>query len=175
MNPALAFESRLLDRADISLAGLRKRAGSGRLFAILDVCDEPDAFIKVCELGKEQVDCLYSGEAQLKHANIAPYLLAVDVEMFSWIENNLFGKPWGVFLTSSADRETIRRHLKRFLMVEGPDGKPLYFRFYDPRVLPHYLETAIDRELKDFFGPISRFITLNSGDIRWRYKLTASS
>ena len=41
----------------------------------------------------------------------------------------------------------MRRHLRRFLMVEeGDTGKRLYFRFYDPRVWRDFLALATTRQ-----------------------------
>lgn len=52
----------------------------------------------------------------------------------------------------------IRRHFRRFLIVHDPDGKPLYFRYYDPRVLRVYLPTCTAEELQTIFGPIDCFV-----------------
>lgn len=42
-------------------------------------------------------------------------------------------------------------------MVYGPDGKPLYFRYYDPRVLRVYLSTCNAQDTGVLFGPVSRY------------------
>jgi hypothetical protein len=44
-------------------------------------------------------------------------------------------------------------------MVKLPDGKQVYFRFYDPRVLRVYLPTCTVEEMRTFFGPIKCFLT----------------
>ena len=49
-------------------------------------------------------------------------------------------------------------HLRTFLKVYGPDLKPLYFRYYDPRVLRVYLPTCNDQELQTVFGPVLRYL-----------------
>ena len=43
-------------------------------------------------------------------------------------------------------------------MVYNEDGKPLYFRFYDPRVFRVYLPTCNESELEIIFGPVSRYL-----------------
>ena len=48
-------------------------------------------------------------------------------------------------------------------MVMGPDGKELYFRFYDPRIIRTFLESSTESEVAEFFGPIIRFVTLSDG------------
>ncbi|MCK7510897.1 MAG: DUF4123 domain-containing protein [Desulfobacterales bacterium] len=52
----------------------------------------------------------------------------------------------------------LRTHFRRFLMVHDSDGKPLYFRYYDPRVLRVYLPTCTSQELKTVFGPVESFL-----------------
>ena len=42
-------------------------------------------------------------------------------------------------------------------MVHGPDGKRLYFRYYDPRVLRVYLPTCNTEETKFIFGPLAAY------------------
>jgi hypothetical protein len=42
--------------------------------------------------------------------------------------------------------------------VKTEDGKELYFRFYDPRVLRVFLPTCSPRETTGFFGPIKSFL-----------------
>ena len=43
-------------------------------------------------------------------------------------------------------------------MVYGPDLEPLYFRYYDPRVLRAWLPTCDPAQLAEFFGPVEFFI-----------------
>jgi hypothetical protein len=64
-----------------------------------------------------------------------------------------------MFLKCDAHANTLKRHLRGFLMVRDPAGKRLVFRYYDPRVLRVYLPTCVDEELQSFFGPIGCFWT----------------
>jgi hypothetical protein len=52
----------------------------------------------------------------------------------------------------------MRRHFRSFLTVYDPDGKPLLFRYYDPRVLRVYLPTCDARELETVFGPVVAYL-----------------
>jgi hypothetical protein len=89
--------------------------------------------------------CLFSGELHPSVAETAPYLVRVEVE--SELLGYLFGL-WNqhavVFATVAEDLEfrALRKHFRSFLMVRAPDGKTLYFRYYDPRVLRVYLPTC---------------------------------
>jgi hypothetical protein len=66
---------------------------------------------------------------------------------------------WGVFLTSDASLKDLRAHFRNFLMVKLPDGKQVYFRFYDPKVLRLFLPTCLPKETDEFFGPTKQFLS----------------
>jgi hypothetical protein len=57
----------------------------------------------------------------------------------------------------------MKRHFRRLLVVHDSMGKPLYFRYYDPRVLRVYLPTCNSTELTTLFGPFAYFL-LEGGD-----------
>jgi len=63
----------------------------------------------------------------------------------------------GVFVQSANDLKALRKHFRRFLMVQAPSGETLYFRFYDPRVLPIFLGSCDPAELQSVFGPVRLF------------------
>jgi len=44
--------------------------------------------------------------------------------------------------------------LRKFNVVYAPDGKPLFWRYYDPRVIVDVLKVLDDRQLEAFFGPM---------------------
>ena len=132
-------------------------AGPGSVYAVLDACDEPRVPDKVRELGPTRAVSLYRGSAEIEYWAIAPYLAQLDETLLDWIVGSLWKDPWGIFAVARADLATLRKHFRRFLKVEDPDGKELLFRFYDPRVLPTFLTTCIESEAEQFFGPIERF------------------
>ena len=126
-----------------------------RLFAVMDTCDEPRILKRIHQL-EAKAACLYSGKAAENFYAIAPYVCSADEELLTWITHELKDAAWGFFAVATADcdLETLRRHLRKFLLVSGPDGRELYFRFYDPRVLVTVLENVSPEEAKEFFGPI---------------------
>jgi len=130
---------------------------SGAFYAVLDACDEPRVPEKVNELGPSRAVSLYRGSAEQDCWAIAPYLVQVDESLLEWLIENLWSAAWGIFLVAATEMPDVRKHLRRFLMVLDPSGKPVYFRFYDPRVLPTFLTSCTDAEVQDFFGPIERF------------------
>ncbi len=129
------------------------------VFAVLDGASIPDLLAHLYSLQPEFV-CLYLGDLEPDMAEVAPYLvqLAPDSEFTSWLLENGWGKHWGIFSASQADLRGMRRHFRNFLTVYDTKGKPLVFRYYDPRVLPVYLSACNPEELGKFFGPVEFYL-----------------
>ncbi|MGH9431408.1 MAG: DUF4123 domain-containing protein, partial [Terriglobia bacterium] len=96
--------------------------------------------------------------ARLTH--FAPHLVRLPEEspLLEMLARNAWGKSWGIYLTCDLDFASVRRHFRRFLMVNQPGGKQVYFRFYDPRVLRVYLATCLPEEMNPFFGPVKYYL-----------------
>lgn len=105
--------------------------------------------------------CLYAGSLPPALEVAAPYLVQLesDDRLTTRILQQGWGQNWGVFFKSSASLKKLRRHLREFLVVLGPSGKRMVFRYYDPRVLRVYLPTCTADELGTLFGPIDTFWT----------------
>lgn len=132
----------------------RREASRGRLWAVVDSCDEPSVVKKVAEAGPERAVSLYRGSAEEQYESIAPYLFKVDEPIFDWISGELWKSPWGIFAAAESSLEILRTHFRHYLTVKGTAGKKYLFRFYDPRVLPGFLRSCNAEELRDFFGPV---------------------
>jgi hypothetical protein len=140
-------------KLSVPLSDLERLAKEGKLYAVFDACGSPPIQVKIGSLGPEAVLCLYrtKDEDLLK---TAPYVAKVDRELLTWLVDNVWEEPWGIFLAATADLPTLHRHLRKFLVVKDPEDEVVYFRYYDPRVLPAFLSACNDEELKEFFGPI---------------------
>jgi len=127
-------------------------------YAILDGASVPGLLAKLQEWEPEYV-CLYRGELKPDLAEVAPYLvrLSPDADMTTWILSEGWGNHWGIFAISDVALQALRQHLRRLLTVHDERGKPLLFRFYDPRVLREYLPTCQGNELRDMFGPVVNY------------------
>jgi hypothetical protein len=68
-----------------------------------------------------------------------------------------WGRAWGIYLASSSTLLGVRRHLRTLLRVRMDGGRKCYFRYYDPRVLRAFLPTCTAEQLRQVFGPITRF------------------
>ncbi|MEN6320461.1 MAG: DUF4123 domain-containing protein [Syntrophaceae bacterium] len=127
-------------------------------YVILDAARDEKIYKKIHEAGHKS-GCLYSGMRAQALAEVAPYLISLKREdpFTEWVLNSGWGNSWGIFLESPADTEQLKRHFQSFIIVSTEDGKSVYFRFYDPRILRVYLPTCRRRELQTFFGPVKSY------------------
>ena len=135
--------------------------GEGELtYAVLDGANVPDLLDHLVSDTPPNV-CLYRGELEPDMAEVAPYLvqLSPDSPFAEWLLREGWGKSWGIFVRAGIELEDLRRHFRRFLIVHDPEGEPMYFRYYDPRVLRVFLPTCNSEELTTMFGPVSRYLT----------------
>lgn len=130
-----------------------------QVYALLDGAVNPKLldYLYRCQ---PPFECLFRGELKPDMAQVAPYLALFEPgsEFASWVLAQGWGKHWGVLAVSATSLAEMRRHFRRFLTVHTEEGKPLYFRFYDPRVLRVYLPTCSAKELEEFFGPVQAFL-----------------
>ena len=133
--------------------------GPRRVYAILDAARN-ESIYPTLTTSQSNYCCLYRGEIPRVLAQAAPYLvhLMPDEPFTSWLISEGWGDSWGIFLTSAENLETLRRHFRRFLMVQDETGQSIYFRYYDPRVLRVYLPTCNAGELLTIFGPVGSFL-----------------
>ena len=124
------------------------------LYAVLDGASLLNITSLLAKYRAEHV-CLFRGELDPEVAQTAPYLVRVPIHspLSEWIISG-WGNHWGIFATTKAGFRTIRSHFRSFLMVYDPNRKPLYFRYYDPRVMRIYLPTCNSEESASLFGPV---------------------
>lgn len=120
-----------------------------------------------------QLESLFTGELAEELADVSGYLgqlKSVDAAserlLQQWFASGLAmvlelaPTPAGQAPIGFAE---LRRHLRKFNVIYGPGGKPLYWRYYDPRTLPDTLRVLQPEQLQGFFGPV-RGISLQSAD-----------
>lgn len=151
------MDNRVLKTVSATLTDLKQPAAEGRLSAILDCCDAPELYAKVLELGEDRAICLYRGELDPEVAAEAPYLVRADPNLVDWLHANVWKTPWGIFVISDAEPRVLRKHFRRFLIVQNDAGAAVYFRYYDPRVLKVFLPACNQAELVDWYGPVKAY------------------
>jgi hypothetical protein len=143
-----------------ALAALAPLREAGTLYAIIDAARSTRAL----ELIEESVDpyaSLYDGERGRAFDDVAPYLVQLDrnSELLERLVHEGWGEAWGIFLTSKAGYEPLRRHLRQFLMVDA-EGEPnrLFFRFYDPRVMRTFAEVITPEQRSELMAQIDTLL-----------------
>jgi hypothetical protein len=130
------------------------------LYGVFDAARDP----RVTSLIDESVDeawSLYEGDAGDAMADVAPYLVRfrADSDLLAHLVAEGWGLGWGIYFAADRPVKEVRRHLRRFLMVQAEDTRErLYFRFYDPRVLRDFLPMATPRQRSELFGDLSLFL-----------------
>jgi hypothetical protein len=139
----------------------------GTWYAILDACDAPNVLALVDSLAQSQdsdpkserlVQSMYSGKAAQQYRAIAPYLFTLTPDLLDWIVADLAGQPWGFLFHAELDFKGVRKHFRNFVTVLDPQGEKMLFRFYDPRVLKMFVESANEQERQRFFGHCSELV-----------------
>lgn len=135
------------------------RSSVAEVFAVLDAARDERIHRRV-EAYLDQKACLYEGALTRELQSAAPYLLRLfhDDRYCHQLFDEGWGHSWGVYVVSSTSLNSLRRHFRQFMVVRGPSGARLIFRWYDPRVLRAYLPTCNVEELRTIFGSIDAFI-----------------
>jgi len=137
------------------------------LYAILDAARNIDIAFQLQNIPNAEYVSLYKGRKEESMWDAAPYLVrcARESEFFNWVIERGSGAAWGIFLISKSNLENLCKHFQKFLIVQDEDGKQMYFRFYDPRVLPLFLSTCAREQRLEFFGPVDQILmeTSDSG------------
>lgn len=86
----------------------------------------------------------------------AAYLVRVerDSTVAEWLAADGWGRHWGIFVIcpKGTDFDDLLRHLREMAQVRLPDGRIVYFRFYDPRVWRHFCATCDTTQSQHLFS-----------------------
>jgi hypothetical protein len=135
------------------------RHNSQPLYAILDAARDIEIFALLLNC-KDEHQSLYEGQQGAKLTQVAPYLVRLkpDSLLLETLVRKGWGQSWGVYLTCPREFQEVRKHFRHFLEVQLPDGKQVYFRFYDPRVLRVFLPTCTPEDTTQIFGPVQNYL-----------------
>ena len=151
-----------------ALEVLREESTREPLYAVLDAARDE----RILELLRESVEdyrSLYDGVQGETLADVAPYLVRLPKEsrLLDALVREGWGKRWGLYTTCKLPFKEVRRHFRRFLMVENDEtGEQMYFRFYDPGTMRVFLPTCTPRQTAELFGDLGAFFVEGTkGDI----------
>jgi hypothetical protein len=149
-----------LEKAKTALASLRVEQAEQPIFGVFDAARDA-RILALLDEGVDESWSLYEGIEGAALEAVAPHLVRFleDSELLDRLIEEGWGLAWGIYFAARRPAKDIRRHLRRFLMVEPDDSRErLYFRYYDPRVLRDFLPIATPRQKSEFFGDISVFL-----------------
>lgn len=107
--------------------------------------------------------CLFIGALEPEVASVAPYLVAlpeghpvVDRLAEGW------GRSEAIYALSPLDLGAMRKHFRTLTLARIPDGRTVFFRFYDPRVLRSVAPILEPAQRTRFYGKaVARYLCEN--------------
>ncbi len=157
---------------EYAMSFFEQAAVATRLFAVLDAA-RSDRIPRLLQTSVDEYVSLFDGLRSQAEEDGAPYLVRFEPgsRLLPRLLHEGWGESWGIFLAGSAPLAEVRAHLRRLLVVtRESDQKPMYFRFYDPRVLRAFLPLATRRQKSVLFGPIQRYLAESpegAGVLEW--------
>lgn len=144
-----------------------KQAGGATPYLLVDCAGLDAGAAALPRDACAELECLFTGDLAQELADVAPYLgriKAFEGEVPGVVEDVL-KRHVGMLVvlppTPEGDGPSfsqLHRHFRKFNVVYDPDGKPLFFRYYDPRVIVDVLTVLEPQQLRDFFGPVAGLV-----------------
>jgi hypothetical protein len=146
-------------------ARLWREAEDGHAYAILDAAQFEGLLDRLYGPEAPVFECLLPGELEADMAAVAPYLVRLEQgsAFTQWLLQNGWGLNRGVWLTSALPLSALWRRLRSLVQVYGSAGEPLYFRFYDPRVLRMFLPGCDAAALQEMLQGVRFYISEGEG------------
>ena len=109
-----------------------------------------------------ELECLFTGDLAVELADVGPYLGRLNSfhPTVADTVKDLLSRHVGMLVvlqdappdTAEMTFSQLHRHFRKLNVVYGPTGNPLFFRYYDPRVVVDVLAVLSVKQLDDFFG-----------------------
>lgn len=119
-----------------------------------------------------ELECLFTGDLAVELADVGPYLghLRSFESGVARVVEELLESQVGTMVLAQVPRaesgtlsfSQLHRHFRKFNVVYGPDAEPLFFRYYDPRVIVDVLKVFEPRQIEEFFGPVESLVLFDS-------------
>lgn len=130
-------------------------------FGLIDLASAVLLRSTVCALAPPAGDALLDRARFPDLLPVGPWIVdlgSAPTVFQTWKRAGRF-RSWGVFVESEADLPTLRLHFRHFNIVFlEQERKNVFFRYFDPRVLPAFLDAATPEQYASFFGPVQRII-----------------
>ena len=129
-----------------------------KLYGVVDTARDPKLYDLVMACPNR--DCLFAGVIDEPLNRAAPYLVELDdkTPLKDIWRTKGWGQAWGILIRSPLDLNDLRRHLRKFLLAQLPDGNAVFFRFYDPRVWRVYWPSCTEEEKAKWMEGVEAFV-----------------
>ena len=78
---------------------------------------------------------------------------STDDPFLRWVTAQRPNLRWGILLESRASSQQLVSHFQHWLTILNDQGSEVLWRFYDPDVLPYFLDAFGEQERSQWFGP----------------------
>lgn len=148
-----------------------EQAGHPPPFMLIDCAGIDGGQARIPKEAFSELECLFTGDLAIELANVGPYLARLksyEPEVRD-VAEELLGQHVAllVVLPATDIEQTeitfsqMHRHFRKFNVVYDPSGKPLFFRYYDPRVLVDVLAALKADQLDAFFGSSETLVLMD--------------
>jgi len=147
---------------------LVRRGEHGGAFMLVDCAGVEGGCARLPAAAFSELESLFTGDLAIELADVGPWLGRVAPAAPGAAEAvlDLLRRQVGVLVVMAAPEagaagpsfSQVHRHFRKFNVVYGAEGRPLFFRYYDPRVVLDVLGVLTSRQLQDFFGGADEFI-----------------
>jgi hypothetical protein len=126
------------------------------LFCLLDIA-AAEMIPSLLALAQERMELLHKDDSA---GGLAPCLLQLspDSALLGVLVENGWGYGWASYFTSEASFEDSLKHFRKLFTVQLDEGKEVYFRFYNPRVLREFFSNAVSQDIATVFGPVTEWL-----------------
>ena len=148
--------------------GSLQQAGKPTPYVLIDCAGIDGGEPRIPHDAFSELECLFTGDLAIELANVGPYLgrlKSYEPEVKAVVEDMLNGQvALLVMLQEVTDEQAeitfsqLHRHFRKFNVVYDPSGKPLFFRYYDSRLMVDVLNMLEPDQRNAFFGPIASFV-----------------
>lgn len=126
------------------------------VYTILDGAKNTKIHPMINNSGLESV-CLFEGKLEYAQLRSAPHIVRLEKhhDFSQELVDKAWARNWGIFVIAETESgiSALRKHCRRMARVLGPNGKPLYFRYYDPSILFTILPVCSSEEVSALLGP----------------------
>ena len=115
-----------------------------------------------------ELECLFTGDLAEELADVGPYLGRLNSFHSAVADTvkDLLSRHVGMLVVlqdappekAEMTFSQLHRHFRKLNVVYGPNGNPLFFRYYDPRVVVDVLKVMDAKQLNAFFGPVDALV-----------------